>query len=55
MVQIEKYPCHDANDAHGRKRYYIEQFNANLNTQTLKTKEREPIDIYAKFGPVGAK
>jgi len=31
MIEIEKYPCIDSNEAHARERYYLELLNANLN------------------------
>ena len=33
MIEIEKYPCNDINEATARERYWYEQLNANLNTQ----------------------
>ena len=32
MVEIEKYPCNDSNEACARERYYYELLNAKLNT-----------------------
>lgn len=55
MIEIEKCPCNDANEAHGRERYYIEQLNATLNTQTLHTKQQDSIDFYQKLGPIDSK
>ena len=31
MIEIEKYPCNDVNEAKSRERYYYELLNANLN------------------------
>ena len=31
MIEIEKYPCHDNNEARARERYWYELLNANLN------------------------
>lgn len=31
MIEIEKFPCNDINEAHARERYYIETLNATLN------------------------
>jgi len=31
MIEIEKYPCNDANEAKARERYWIETFNSTLN------------------------
>ena len=40
MIEIEKYPCLDVNEAHKRERYWIETLNAELNkvipTRTIK-------------------
>jgi len=33
MVEIEKFPCKDGNEAAARERYWYEQLNANLNKQ----------------------
>ena len=32
MVEIEKYPCNDANEATSRERYWFGIMNSNLNT-----------------------
>jgi hypothetical protein len=32
MVEIEKYPCNDSNEATARERYYCELLNSTLNT-----------------------
>ena len=32
MIEIEKYPCNDINEACSRERYYYELLNAKLNT-----------------------
>jgi group I intron endonuclease len=31
MVEIEKFPCNDSNEAHTRERYWIENLNSTLN------------------------
>jgi hypothetical protein len=31
MIQIERYPCSDGNEARARERYWYELYNANLN------------------------
>lgn len=31
MIEIEKYPCNDANEAKARERYWYEELKANLN------------------------
>ena len=33
MIEIEKFPCLDVNEAHKRERYYIELLKAELNKQ----------------------
>jgi hypothetical protein len=33
MVEIEKYPCNDLNEATKQERYWYEQLNSSLNTQ----------------------
>jgi predicted GIY-YIG superfamily endonuclease len=32
MIEIEKYPCKDSFEADSKKRYYIELYNATLNS-----------------------
>ena len=32
MIEIEKFPCNDSNEAHARERYYYELLNATNNT-----------------------
>ena len=43
MIEIEKYPCNDENEARSRERYWYEVLNANLNTQcpTLDVEKRK--------------
>jgi hypothetical protein len=31
MVEIEKYPCNDANEATAKERYWFEKLNSSLN------------------------
>ena len=31
MIEIEKYPCNDANEGRMRERYWFEELNAKLN------------------------
>jgi hypothetical protein len=42
MIEIEKYPCHDNNEARARERYWYELLNANMNTYcpTLNVEKR---------------
>ena len=40
MIEIEKYPCTDGNEARSRERFYFDLLNANLNkVRPLITKE----------------
>jgi hypothetical protein len=40
MLEIEKYPCNDGNEARARERYWIETLNSELNSVIpFKTKE----------------
>ena len=40
MIEIEKYPCTDGNEARSRERFYFDLLNANLNKiKPLITKE----------------
>ncbi len=32
MIEIEKYPCNDINEASAKERYWYELLNANLNS-----------------------
>jgi hypothetical protein len=42
MLEIEKYPCVDGNEARLRERYWFEQLQATLNTYTpIITKEED--------------
>jgi hypothetical protein len=39
MIEIEKYPCHDKNEACARERYWYEELNSRLNTRIPIYKE----------------
>ena len=40
MIEIEKYPCNDKNEACKRERELMEEFNANLNmNKSFRTKD----------------
>jgi hypothetical protein len=41
MIEIEKYPCTDGNEARARERYWYEYLNANLNKQCPNRGEKE--------------
>ena len=45
MIEIEKYPCNDANEARARERYWYEYYKATLNTQVPNRSKKEWIDI----------
>jgi predicted GIY-YIG superfamily endonuclease len=45
MVEIEKYPCNDGNEARARERYYYDILNASMNTvRPFTTEEEKTID-----------
>ena len=47
MIEVEKYPCTDANELRSRERYWIEQLNATLNKQVPgRTKKEYQKDHY---------
>jgi hypothetical protein len=41
MIEIEKYPCNDKNEALSRERYWYEFYNAKLNSNTMITTPEE--------------
>ena len=41
MIECEKYPCNDSNEAAARERYWLESLNANLNTQIPNQSRRQ--------------
>ena len=44
MIEIEKYPCKDGNEARARERHYYELLNANLNSVCpIVSKEEEKL------------
>ena len=41
MVEIEKFPCNDGNEARARERYYFELLNSSLNMRyPIRTKKQ---------------
>jgi hypothetical protein len=42
MIEVEKYPCNDGNEARKRERYWYETLHANLNS-------RLPISTYNEY------
>ena len=45
MVEIEKYPCNDGNEAKARERYWFEQLSAKLNTVYPDRRKKEYAEI----------
>ena len=47
MIEIEKFPCNDGNEANSRIRYWIEKLNATLNMKKpiLTSEERKTYTI----------
>ena len=41
MVEIEKYPCNDANEACAKERYWFERLNSTLNMKSPHRSEEE--------------
>jgi hypothetical protein len=41
MIEIEKYPCNDRNEAHTRERYWIEKLNGGLNSNVPTRNAKE--------------
>jgi len=46
MLELEKYPCNDKNEAKVRERYWIEFFKSNLNTNIPSRQRDEYIKKY---------
>ena len=44
MVEVERYPCNDSNEARVREEYWRCLFNSNLNTKKAFTTEQERLD-----------
>jgi hypothetical protein len=45
MIEIEKYPCNDINEATARERYYYELLNAKLNSNCPGRNKKEYQEI----------
>jgi hypothetical protein len=41
MLEIEKYPCNNSNEARTRERELMEQYNANLNSRKSISSKKE--------------
>jgi hypothetical protein len=48
MIEIEKYPCNDNNEARTRERFWFEQLNANLNVK-MPIRTEEEYKEYSKI------
>ena len=46
MLEIEKYPCNDSNEASSRERYWYEILNANLNTHNPNRSIKEWFELH---------
>ena len=46
MIEIEKYPCNDANEASKRERYFYELLNADLNGSIPSRTKKEYMKAY---------
>ncbi len=63
MIEIEKFPCNDGNEARARERYWCETLSATLNdrtpykiiiekpTKTYKTIIEKPTKTYKSYNP----
>ena len=49
MIEIEKYPCLDSNEARARERYWFETLYANLNERIPITTETEKKEYNKQF------
>ena len=41
MIEIEKYPCDDFNEARSRERYWYEKLNSKLNSRKPFVSKKE--------------
>ena len=46
MLEIEKYPCIDGNEARSKERYWFEQLNATLNSEVPNQTDAEYQKLY---------
>lgn len=44
MVEVEKFPCNDGNEARAREEYWRQFFNAQLNSKKSFTTDQERLD-----------
>lgn len=52
MIEIEKYPCNDFNEARARERYWYEELNANLNTKCPTLDIEKKIENKKKYDEI---
>ena len=41
MIEIDKYPCKDGNEARSKERYWLEQLKASMNTEVPSRSRKE--------------
>ena len=49
MIEIEKFPCNDKNEALSRERYWYEFYNAKLNSYTMIITPEEKKEKHKKY------
>jgi hypothetical protein len=49
MIEIEKFPCMDSNEARARERYWYEELNANLNSVKPISYKQEFIEYQKEY------
>ena len=49
MIEIEKYPCNDKNEACSRERFYYEQLNSTMNTLKPMITRQELKDLNKQY------
>jgi hypothetical protein len=46
MVEVEKYPCNDSNEARARERHWYEILNANMNSCVPGRSNKDSVKAY---------
>jgi hypothetical protein len=49
MIEVEKYPCNDGNEARAREEYWRCYFNSQLNTKRAYRTDEQRIERYKKY------
>ena len=49
MIEIEKYPCNDMNEATKQERYWYEQLNANMNQLNPNRNQAEYLEVKKEY------